>query len=297
MSVTARWLIAPAATPSTTPDAPSEFTAVSGDASAQLSFTAPGDGGAPISRYEYTVNGGDTWGTLNLDQLSVPASPRLVARLTATVTGLTNGVQYALEVRAVNVQGGGAASTPVPVSPVGPVLPVALQITGAARQVVTVGSTVTITGTAPAGSAVKVYFHQRDQVGYVLRASTTSTAQGTFRTSYIARDDNRYYAQVGSTVSAGVLTQVAPTVAGPLSRVVRTGSTVVLRGLGVAGSTVLVHFHKAGAAPDDYSTVRSIAVGADGVWTRSYVGSMDYRLFVTSTTNGIATATYLVQVR
>lgn len=133
--------------------------------------------------------------------------------------------------------------------------------------------------------------------GYVLRQTLTASTSGRFSTTYIAGDDYRYYAQVGSTVSAGVLTQAAPTLAGPLGRVVKKNSTVVLKGTGVAGSTVRLHFHKAGTEATDYSIVRDVVVASNGTWNRPYVALVDYRLFASSTLNATTTSTYLVQAR
>jgi sugar lactone lactonase YvrE len=290
------------ATPSTLPGAPTGLTAVSGNASARLSFTPPTDnGGAYISSYQYTFDGGGHWLTLDVDQLNGVAknakNKLTQPTYTATLAGLTNGRQYTVQIRAVNVQGGGTSSDPVSVSPVAPVPPTTVKINGPAAQVVGAGSTVTIAGTAPAGSSVKIYFHERGQTGYVLRRTLIASKSGTFNTSYVANDDYRYYAQVGSTVSDSVLTQAAPTVAGPLSQVVKKNSTVVLKGTGVAGSTVRVHFHQAGTAANDFNIVRDVVVAANGTWTRSYVASVDYRFFVSSTTNSLTTSTYLVQTR
>ena len=285
---------AAAATPSTTPDAPTGVTAVSGDASATVSFTPPADdGGAAIFSYQYSVDG-DTWHTF-ADLVANFRMNVVGGQVHETVTGLTNGQQYALQVRAVNVQGGGDASDPVSVSPKAPAAPVTLN--GPTTRVVAAGTTVTISGTATAGSTVSVYFRERGQTAYTLRRSIRASAHGTYSTTYTADDDYRYYAQVGATKTDAVLTQVGPTVAGPVSRTVVKKSTVVLTGTGVAGSTVVIHFHKAGTAADDYSLLRTVTVAGNGTWTRSIVADVDYRFYVTSGLNGIATANYLVQTR
>ena len=85
------------ATPALTPPAPLDLTATPGDAEVRLAWEAPSsNGGAPIERYEYRVDGGEWIGTrLN----------RWV-----TVTGLTNGQEYEFEVRTVNARGAGEAA-------------------------------------------------------------------------------------------------------------------------------------------------------------------------------------------
>jgi titin len=95
------------ATPRTTSSAPLALVATPGNTSASIAFNAPSnDGGAPISEYQYKVGAG-AWTS------KVPActgSPLVV-------TGLTNGVQVSIQLRAVNIAGNGAASTAVNVTP------------------------------------------------------------------------------------------------------------------------------------------------------------------------------------
>lgn len=89
------------------PGAPTNLVATPLDGSASISFTAPvSDGGAAISNYQYSVNGG-VWTAVN------PAS----AATTIVITGLTNGVEYSIRVRAVNLRGGGTQSALVTVTP------------------------------------------------------------------------------------------------------------------------------------------------------------------------------------
>jgi hypothetical protein len=92
-----------AVTPRTVPDAPTNVTAIAGDASADLTWTAPAsNGGAAITSYTITVIG-------------VGAPPPIVTgnMLTnRTVSGLTNGNSYTFTVAATNVAGTGATSLP-----------------------------------------------------------------------------------------------------------------------------------------------------------------------------------------
>ena len=71
----------------------------------RLSFTAPDDGGSPITGYQYqmrTGNGAWSSGWINL--------PGNATATTRTITGLNNGTTYRFRVRAVNAEGFGAAS-------------------------------------------------------------------------------------------------------------------------------------------------------------------------------------------
>lgn len=90
------------ATP-TAPAAPSSVAAVAGDGSAQVSWSAPADGGSPITSYTVTPYQG-----------GVAQSPTTVTgtppAATATVSGLTNDTSYTFTVTAANAIGASAAS-------------------------------------------------------------------------------------------------------------------------------------------------------------------------------------------
>jgi predicted phage tail protein len=98
----------PSATPATVPDAPTEVTAKRGNGQAEVSWTAPADGGSLITSYkvQYSADGGTTWAPGPLDPpITATASP-------TDVPGLTNGTPYMFRVRAVNDVGPGAWSLP-----------------------------------------------------------------------------------------------------------------------------------------------------------------------------------------
>ena len=87
------------ATPALTPSAPLNLSVKPGDEEVILTWDAPqSDGGAAILRYEYRVDGSGSWTSTGTN-------------LYAAVTGLTNGRQYAFEVRAVNTTGADKAAT------------------------------------------------------------------------------------------------------------------------------------------------------------------------------------------
>ena len=111
-------------TPFTTPGAPQHLSGVPGDEQVMLTWDATSsDGGSAILRYEYAIDDSGTWIDAGLD-------------LEETVPGLTNGQQYAFEVRAVNSAGPGApartAATPLGM----PSVPESLTATGGDGEVV-----------------------------------------------------------------------------------------------------------------------------------------------------------------
>ena len=105
------------ATPAGTPPAPDNLSAEPADRKVTLTWEEPAnDGGSPILRYEYRVDGTGDWTSVGLDE-EVP------------VTGLTNGRPYRFEVRAVNEQGEGEAATVTETPATMPSVPLMLEAT------------------------------------------------------------------------------------------------------------------------------------------------------------------------
>jgi hypothetical protein len=101
------------------PSAPTGVTATAGDASATVTWTAPSNGGSPITSYTVTPFIGTTAQT----PTTVSGSPPVTS---ATVTGLTNGTAYTFRVAATNGIGTGAASAASnAVTPTGATVPAA----------------------------------------------------------------------------------------------------------------------------------------------------------------------------
>ncbi len=94
-----------AVTPSapTVPSAPTAVSASAGAASATVTWTAPGNGGSPITKYTITPYKGSEAQTAT----SITGSPPATG---TTITGLTNGTAYTFTVTATNSVGTGAAS-------------------------------------------------------------------------------------------------------------------------------------------------------------------------------------------
>jgi Domain of unknown function (DUF4082)/Fibronectin type III domain/Bacterial Ig domain len=89
----------------TAPAAPAGVTATAGDGTAKVSWTAPGNGGSPITSYTVTPFAGST----ALTPVTVTGSPPATS---TTVTGLANGTPYTFTVSAANAVGAGPTSAP-----------------------------------------------------------------------------------------------------------------------------------------------------------------------------------------
>ena len=130
------------ATPAAPPNAPAGVTATGGNGSASVLWSAPADGGSPITSYSVTPY----VGSVALTPTVVSGNPPATG---ATVTGLTNGTTYTFAVTATNAVGTGPASVPsAPVTPSATVVPGFVQqasghASGVTRLSVTPSSAVT----------------------------------------------------------------------------------------------------------------------------------------------------------
>jgi len=130
------------------PDAPRINTLTPGDQTLEVAFTDGATSGSPITGYEYSIDGGNTWPAAG----GATSSP-------FTITGLTNGTIYTVRIRAVNANGSGTSSDPVVSKPY--TVPSAPVIT----QIDVDGNNATLEYTAPAsngGQAITSYEYSID---------------------------------------------------------------------------------------------------------------------------------------
>ena len=134
-----------------TPPAPiTDLSGAAGNEQVELSWTAPDEGGAAITDYEYKKDS-DAWiSFVSLDTSGV-------------ITGLTNGTEYTFMVRAVNVIGAGAESNSVSATPsTTPDAPTGLAVSTGNLQV-------ELSWTAPddGGSAITDYEYKKDSDAWI----------------------------------------------------------------------------------------------------------------------------------
>jgi len=160
LSVSGGELILTVTNNATAPQAPTIGTITPGDSQLSVAFTAPAsNGGAAISGYKWSVDG------VNYTTRAGTDSP-------IVITGLTNGTDYTVRIRAVNSVGDGAvataSSTATPITTPG--APTIGTITPGDSQL-------SVAFTAPAsngGAAISGYKWSVDGTSYTLRSGTSS---------------------------------------------------------------------------------------------------------------------------
>jgi Domain of unknown function (DUF1929)/Fibronectin type III domain/Kelch motif len=135
--------------PPAAPAAPLSVKATAGDKSATVTWSAPANGGAPITSYTVTPYIGSAAQTATV----VTGSPPVTS---ATVTGLTDGTGYTFTVTATNGVGTGPPSAPSSlVTPAAPTVPGAPG--GVAATAGNQSATVTWSAPATGGSPITLY--------------------------------------------------------------------------------------------------------------------------------------------
>jgi Domain of unknown function (DUF1929)/Fibronectin type III domain/Kelch motif len=135
--------------PPTVPAAPTSVAATAGDKSAVVTWSAPANGGSPITSYTVTPYIGSAAQTATVVTGSPPAT-------SATVNGLTDGTAYTFTVTATNGVGTGPASAPsgqvTPTAPTVPAAPAGVTATPGNQS-----ATVSWSAPASGGSPITLY--------------------------------------------------------------------------------------------------------------------------------------------
>ena len=139
------------ATPATIPSSPTITSITPGNQQLSVAFTAGATGGAAITNYKYSLDGGSSF---------TPVSPAATTS-PITIISLTNGTQYDVQLKAVNAQGDGIATTSMQGTPsaaaVVPGSPTITSITPSNGQL-----SVAFTTGATGGSAITNYKYSTD---------------------------------------------------------------------------------------------------------------------------------------
>ena len=143
--------------------APTGLVASPRDGGAQITFTPGDDFGTPITNYEYQLDGG-SWVALSPTDDSSPV----------TLTGLNNGTEYSIKLRAVSTLGKSPESDAVKVTPAVPTAPDAP--TSLSATALDTGVKITFTPGADNGSALTNYEYQLDGGSWVAFSPADTTS-------------------------------------------------------------------------------------------------------------------------
>ena len=185
-------------TPRTVPGAPTGLTVTPGNTQLTASFTAPAsDGGSAITNYEYSINGGTSFTAVS------PAS----TLTSITITGLTNGTSYDVQVRALNAAGSGSATASVSGTPrTTPSVTTGASSSVAAYSVSLAGN---ITNTGGANATVRGFEYSTTS-GFTTGTGTQVSASGDFGTGAFTNavtnlaSGSAYYYRAFASNSAGI---------------------------------------------------------------------------------------------
>jgi len=137
--------------------------ATAADASAHLSWIPAGDGGAPITNYQVSIDGG-VWTTIPTTSSNSTVNGNVVTTVVSSLLGLTNGTVYNVQVRAQNSAGDGAVSNTASITPMAvPGAPIGVSATRS-------NGSATVAFTAPAANGSPI-------TGYTVTTSPGAVAQ------------------------------------------------------------------------------------------------------------------------
>ncbi len=142
---------------------PTDLVATPGDGELTISFTPGNDGGSPITNYEYWVLDASGGG---FEAFSPPTG----AVSSVTITGLSNGYEFSIQLRAVNANGVSAASETVQGTPATtPSAPTGLSGSPANGKAI-----VSFTAGSDGGSSITKYQYSLDGTTYTDAAELSS---------------------------------------------------------------------------------------------------------------------------
>ena len=234
------------------PGAPSGVTATAGNQSATVRWSAPADGGSPITSYTVTPYLAGVAQAATQVTGSPPAT-------TATVTGLANGSAYTFTVAATNAAGTGpASSASAPVTPSAAATPAFVQQVSA--HVATKASvSVTMPSTVTTGNRLVVEVADWSS-GHATTASVTDSAGDTFTevTTATASDGTQLSVWTAPITQSGGTKPVI--MAKPTANADLGIAVLEYSGLSTAAGTAAVD--QTAAATGTTSSARAVSSGA-----------------------------------
>ncbi|UEG49904.1 fibronectin type III domain-containing protein [Ferruginibacter lapsinanis] len=214
-----------AATPYTTPSAPTIIGITPGDGQLTVDYAAGANGGSALTNYKYSIDGGSTFTAVSPASITSPI----------VITGLTNETSYSIKILAVNAAGDGAASAASSGTPTaGPVLPGAPTITG-----ITAGNgqlSVAFTAGTDGGAAISNYKYSTDGGSTFTAVSPASTTSPIVITGLT--NGTPYNVQIRAVNIVGDGTASATTAATPST----TPSAPTITGITPANGQLIVAF-------------------------------------------------------
>ncbi len=265
-----------AATPATTPSAPTITSITPGNQELSVAFTSGATGGSAITNYMYSTDGGSSFTAVSP---AVTASP-------ITITGLTNGTTYNVQIKAVNAQGEGIATASTTGTPsaaaVAPGAPTITSITPGNGQL-----SVAFTAGATGGSAITNYKYSTDG-GATFTALTPSATTSPITIAGLINGTS-YDVQIRAVNAIGDGTPTVSTTATPAT----TPSAPIINGI-IAGNAQLSVVFTAG--PSGGSAITNYKYSTDGgsTFTTLSPATTTSPITITGLSNGTS---YNVQIK
>jgi hypothetical protein len=143
------------------PSAPVIDSITANNTSLTISFTAGATNGSVVSNYKYSLNGGTYTALSPTDAISP-----------ITITGLTNGTSYQIQIRAVSNLGDGQVSNQLSAAPTASAT-VSISLTASATTA-SKGTAITITAQVNQAGVVTFFWNDKRIAGCIKRVATTS---------------------------------------------------------------------------------------------------------------------------
>ena len=264
-------------TVTTTPAAPTITSITPGDSQLSVAFTAGGDGNSPISNFEYSINGGSSWTTRSPAATTSPL----------TISSLTNGTPYEVQLRAVNGVGSGTATSSTQGTPtsasVAPGAPSITSITSGNTQL-----SVAFSAGIDGGSAITNYEYSTDAGSTWTTRSPIATTSPILISSLI--NGTSYNVQIRALNAIGTGAATASTAGTPST----TPSAPTITAITTSSDTQLSVAFTAGATGGSAITNYMYSIDGGLNFSTRQTGTTASPIVITGLTSGTS---YNVQIK